>query len=139
MTDKYLETKESRKDNLAVGAKGGAIAFSLKIAATVLGFLNQIILARILGAGGVGEVILAVTVVRISAQIAKFGMEETMMKFVPLYVDQKDDSRLKGTIAFAIKFCLLFSIVFMLFVLASSKFISINIFHSEGLLKLLPI
>jgi len=62
-----------------------------------------------------------------------------MMKFVPLYVDQNDDSRLKGTIAFALKFCLLFSIIFMLFVLVFSRFISINIFHSEGLLRLMPI
>ncbi len=130
--------KESN-DNLAEGAKGGAIAFALKISNTVLGFLNQVILARILGAGGVGEVILAITVVRIAVQIAKFGMEETMMKFIPLYIDRKDDSKLKGTISFAIKFCLLFSIIFMLLVMVSSKFISINIFHSEGLLKLMPV
>jgi O-antigen/teichoic acid export membrane protein len=139
MTDEDLEYKKQRADNLAVGAKGGAIAFALKISNTILGFLNQVILARILGAGGIGEVILAITVVRISAQIAKFGMEETMMKFIPLYVNQKDDSRLKGTIAFTIKFCLLFSVSFALLVLMCSKFISINIFHSEGLLKLMPI
>jgi len=39
-------------------ALSGAIAFILKIASTVLGFLNQVALARILGAGGVGEVLL---------------------------------------------------------------------------------
>jgi O-antigen/teichoic acid export membrane protein len=139
MTDDDLEYKKQSADNLAVGAKGGAIAFSLKIANTILGFLNQVILARILGAGGIGEVILAITIVRISVQIAKFGMEETMMKFIPLYVNKKDEARLKGTITFAIKFCLLFSTVFMLFVFMFSKFISINIFHSEGLLKLMPI
>lgn len=139
MSENNLEDDAFKEDNLAVGAKGGAIAFFLKISSTALGFLNQIILARILGAGGIGEVILAITVVRISAQIAKFGMEETMTKFIPLYIEQKDDARLKGTSLFAIKFCLLFSIVFMLFVLAFSKFISINIFHSEGLLKLMPV
>jgi O-antigen/teichoic acid export membrane protein len=133
------ESKKQKEDNLTAGAKGGAIAFSLKILNTALAFLNQIILARILGAGGIGEVILAITVVRISAQIAKFGMEETMMKFIPLYIDRNDESRLKGTIMFAVKFCLLFSVVFMLFVLAGSKLISINIFHTEGLIKLMPV
>jgi O-antigen/teichoic acid export membrane protein len=128
-----------KKGNMTVGAKGGAIAFVLKILAAALGFFNQILLARLLGAGGMGEVILAVTVVRISAQIAKFGMEETVMKFIPLYIEQKDAPRLKGTIVFAVKFCLLFSIVFMLFVLLFSKVISVNIFHSEGLLKIMPI
>ena len=139
MSEDFTLDNLRNEDRLAIGARGGAIAFILKISATALGFINQIILARILGAGGLGEVILAITVVRISSQIAKFGMEEAMMKFIPLYIDKKDDARLKGTIAFAIKFCLVFSIVFMLFVLAFSKIISINIFHSEGLLKLLPI
>ena len=139
MTEGASHFNNKNTENLAEGAKGGAIAFILKISNTVLGFINQIILARMLGAGGIGEVILAITVVRIASQIAKFGMEETMMKFIPLYIDQKDDSKLKGTISFAIKFCLLISFVFMLFVLAISKFISITIFHSAGLLKLMPI
>jgi O-antigen/teichoic acid export membrane protein len=139
MVENHLESEVIKEDNLAIGAKGGAIAFILKISSTILGFLNQIILARILGAGGIGEVILAITVVRISVQIAKFGMEETMMKFVPIYIDHQDDARLNGTIAFAIKFCLLFSVAFMLLVLVCSKYIAINIFHSEGLLKLMPV
>jgi O-antigen/teichoic acid export membrane protein len=130
---------KQKNDNLAVGAKGSAIAFILKISSAGLGFVNQVILARILGAGGVGEVILAMTVVRISVHIAKFGMEETMMKFIPLYIDQKDDSRLMGTISFSIRFSLLFSAIFMLLILLLSKFISVNIFHSEGLLKLMPV
>ncbi|MBI5675673.1 MAG: flippase [Nitrospirae bacterium] len=130
---------KQENDNLAVGAKGSAIAFILKISSAGLGFVNQVILARILGAGGVGEFLLAMTVVRISVHIAKFGMEETMMKFIPLYIDQRDDSRLKGTISFSIKFCLLVSAIFMLLILLLSKFISVNIFHSEVLLKLMPV
>ncbi|UCD34133.1 MAG: flippase [Nitrospiraceae bacterium] len=130
---------KEREDNLAAGARGGAVAFLLKISNTGLGFLNQVILARILGAGGLGEVILAITVVRISSQIAKFGMEETMMKFIPLYLDGGDESRIKGTVSFVLRFCLLFSLAFMIMVFLSSRFISLTIFHSEGLLKLLPV
>ncbi len=139
MTENSSDIKIQEDDNLAVGAKGGVIAFALKISNTALAFLNQVVLAQILGAGGIGEVILAITIVRISSQIAKFGMEETLMKFIPLYVDQKDDSLLKGTILFSLKFCLLFSVAFMLFIMICSKFIAINIFHSEGLLKLIPV
>ena len=139
MLNKNVEQKEPGADNLTVGAKGGAVAFGLKILATLLGFLNQIVLARVLGAGGIGEVILAITVVRISSQVAKFGMEEAMMKFVPLYIDQNSPQQLKGTISFALRFCLVFSAVFMLLVVGFSKFIAINIFHSEGLLILLPV
>ena len=139
MAENYLEGEELNKDNLTVGAKGGAIAFILKIASTVLGFLNQVALARILGAGGVGEVLLAITVVRISSQIAKFGMEEAMMRFVPLYIDRKDDARLKGAIYFSLFLCFTISMVLAIFVAVFSKFIAINIFHSQNLVKLLPL
>ncbi len=139
MEKNRIKRKEQKDDNLAIGAKGGGIAFILKISNSVLAFINQVLLAQILGTGGIGEVILAITLVRISAQIAKFGMEETLMKFIPLYVDQKNDSGLKGTISFSLKFCFLFSVVFMLLVLICSKYIAINIFHSEGLLKLIPV
>ena len=90
MTEDYSEAKESKKDNLAVGAKGGAIALVLKISSAGLNFVNQIILARMLGASGVGEILLAITVVRIFTQIGKFGMEEAMMRFIPVFIDQND-------------------------------------------------
>ena len=66
-------------------------------------------------------------------------MEETMMKFIPLYLDGGDESRIKGTVSFVLRFCLLFSLAFMIMVFLSSRFISLTIFHSEGLLKLLPV
>ena len=139
MTDKNLEYKNQIKDNLAIGAKGGAIAFVLKISSTALGFLNQIIFARILGAGGFGEVLLALSVLNISVQIARFGLEEAMMRFIPFYVDEKDDARVKGTIYFSLKFSFVISIIIVLILFMFSRFISVNIFHSEGLLKLLPV
>ncbi len=139
MAEDYLEIEGQKEDNLTVGAKGGAIAVVLKASATGLGFLNQIILARILGAGGIGEVLLALSVVNISAQFAKFGMEGAMMRFIPLYIENRDGARLKGTIYFVLKFCFLLSIIFVALVLLLSKFISIDVFHSKGLLTLLPI
>ncbi len=135
----YSEINKKKDDNLAIGAKGGAIAFMLKIASVALALLNQIILARILGADGIGQVLLAVSVIYISSQIAKFGMEDAMMRFVPMYIEKGDDVRLKGTIYFALRFCFFISILFILFVVILSDFISIKIFHSKELFKLLPI
>lgn len=132
------ENEELKNDSITLGAIGGVIALGLKILATFLGFLNQIVLARILGAGSLGEVILAITLVRIVVQIAKFGMEETMMKFVPLYIKSDDDAGLKGSIYFSLRFCFLLSLFFVGLLLVLSRVVAINIFHSEGLLKLLP-
>ena len=139
MLDDHIGVEESKEDNLLVGAKGGAIAFTLKVASAAFALLNQIVLARILGANGVGEVLLAISVVKVSTQISKFGMEETLMRFVPVYIDQKDPSRLKGTIYFALTLCIMISVIFVFIILLLSKFIAINLFHSPMLLKLLPV
>jgi O-antigen/teichoic acid export membrane protein len=135
----YSEVNKTKDANLAVGAKGGAIAFILKITSSSLALLNQIILARILGADGIGQVLLAISVIYISSQIAKFGMEDAMMRFIPMYIEKKDNAKLKGTIYFTLKFCFFISVSFILLVMVFSGVISIKVFHSEGLVKLLPI
>jgi len=115
------------------------MAFVLKILSVALLLLNQIALARILGLDGIGQVLLALSVVNILSLIAKFGMEDAMMRFVPMYIDQEDRARLRGTIYFALKLCFSISIICVLLAIALSDFISIKVFHSEGLTKLLPV
>ncbi|HDO25615.1 MAG TPA: hypothetical protein ENG95_03080, partial [Nitrospirae bacterium] len=138
MTKVGRKISDLNKTNLETGAKGGAIAFGLKIFATLLGFINQIILARILGAEGIGEVLLAISVVKVFGLAGKFGMEDAMMRVVPSYIEKEEDARLRGALHFALRLCLIMSIVIAVAVWSCSKFISINMFHSEGLLRLLP-
>lgn len=140
MADNLFKTRKAgQKDNLTAGAKGGAVALILQVTATGLGFLNQIAMARLLGAGGVGEVILALTVVNVAAMLASFGMQGAMIRFVPFYAEKGEASKLKGIIYFILKFCFALSIVFVILILFSSKIISINLFHSGGMVKLLLI
>ncbi len=139
MAEKPAEIARQNDDNLIIGAKGGSIAFVLQIASAGLGFLNQIALARILGAGGTGEVILAISVVNISGLLAAFGISGAIIRFIPSYIERKKTAELKGIIYFTLQFCSLLSVVFVVLIILFSKLISINIFHSEGLLKLLPI
>jgi O-antigen/teichoic acid export membrane protein len=133
-----LDIQLIEENNLAKGAKGGAVAFLIKTASTGLAFLNQIILARILGAGGIGEVLLAVSIVKVFGLIGKFGMEEAMMRVVPSYIEKGDESRLRGAISFALRFCLIMSAILAVAVWIFSNYLSIKMFHSEGLSRLLP-
>jgi len=139
MTIDQSEIRKPETDYLSVGARSGSMAFVLKILSVALLLLNQIALARILGPDGIGQVLLALSVVNIAALIAKFGMEDAMMRFVPMYIDQEDRARLRGTICFALKLCFSISIICVLLVIALSDIISIKVFHSEGLAKLLPV
>ncbi len=138
MREDLDEIQEEKEDNLTKGAKGGAIAFIVKTVSTGMAFLNQVILARYLGAQGIGEVLLAISVVKVFGLIGKFGMEEAMMRVIPSNIEKDDDARLRGALSFALRLCFIVSIILALLVWSCSKFISINMFHSEGLLKLLP-
>jgi O-antigen/teichoic acid export membrane protein len=131
--------KKSGSDNLKDGARGGAVAFALRIASTGLGFLNQIALARILGAGGTGEVILALSVISIAVLISSFGMQGAMVRFIPYYLARDESQKLKAIVLFALKFCLAISIGAMLLIIVLSKYLSLDIFHEPGLIKLLPV
>jgi O-antigen/teichoic acid export membrane protein len=56
-----------------------------------------------------------------------------------LYADQKDEARLKGAIYFSLFLCLAISLFLAFFVAVFSRFVAINIFHSQNLVKLLPL
>lgn len=139
MAEINRESKRRGEDNLRTGFRGGIVSFVLQISSAVLGFSNTIILARILSAGGIGEVFLALSVMNICSMIAGFGMNGAMMRFVPVYLENRKQDKLKGIIFFALKFCFALSLLFVLLLLLLSKFISMNVFHSRGLLKLVPV
>lgn len=139
MAENNTRIKEVKTDNMAASAKGGAIALLLQVTGTGLGFINQVVLARMLGAGGIGEVILTLNIISVCSLIAAFGMQGAMVRFVSSYIEKKEDAKLKGTIYSTFKFCFLLSIALAALVLLSSKFIAINVFHSQALLKLLPL
>ena len=139
MSEQYPEKRKQKEDNIAISAKGGTIAFSMNIVSVVLGLLNQIILARLLGASGVGEILLVLSVINVSARFSKFGLDGAMMRFIPMYQEKNDAAKIKGTIFFALKFSLSLSFVFVFFIIYFSQYISSNIFHVEGLSRLLMI
>ncbi|MBI4843143.1 MAG: flippase [Nitrospirae bacterium] len=139
MTRRASDSEKRKEDNLAAGAKGGTAAFILQITALIAGFLNTVILARILGADGLGEVVLALSILSVAAQIAGFGMDGAMMRFVPSYLEKGEKAELKGVVAFAVWVCLIISFSLVILIFLFSGIISMNIFHSEGLGKLIPL
>lgn len=139
MAETAYDSNKTADDNLSLGAKGGTVAFVLQIIALVLGFVNTVILARFLGADGLGEVLLALSILSIAAQIGSFGMDGAMMRFVPSYLEKRQNAELKGVVFFSIKFCFLISVFLGAVILLTSRFIAVNIFHTSGLLKLIPL
>lgn len=139
MTEKAAVIREERPDNLAVGARGGAVALILRIISVGLGLVNQIFLARFLGAGGIGEVILVFTIAAFASMITVFGLQGAMVRFVPEYMEKGQRAELKGLIYFTLWFTSLFSVLVTVLVIIFSNFIAVGIFDSEGLKVLLPV
>jgi O-antigen/teichoic acid export membrane protein len=61
---------------------GAVIAFFFKILAAGAIFLLNVVLARLLGAEGSGVFFLAYTIVLVFATVGRFGMENTIVKFI---------------------------------------------------------
>ncbi|MBP0466410.1 oligosaccharide flippase family protein [Roseomonas sp. PWR1] len=83
---------------LALGLKGGAV---------VAGFALQIVLARLLGAEGLGVFAGFLAAATVMAIAGGLGMPVAAIRFVPVYLAEGQDARLAGFLRAARQFCLL--------------------------------
>ena len=69
----------------AVLFRGASSAFLIRILGVFVGFLTQIILARIIGAEGYGNFIYAITWMGVLATVTKLGFDSSSLRFVSEY------------------------------------------------------
>jgi O-antigen/teichoic acid export membrane protein len=83
---------------LALGLKGGAV---------LAGFALQIVLARLLGAEGLGVFAGFLAAATVLATAGGLGMPVAAMRFLPVYLAEGDHARLAGFLGAARQYCLL--------------------------------
>lgn len=76
--------------------RGAAVAFLVKVAGSGVAFAFNIYLARALGAQGAGVYFLALSVVTVSSVIARFGMDNTLLRFIAASAASNDWVTIKG-------------------------------------------
>ena len=81
---KYLKDK-----NLKELIQGGSISFCFRIGGLIMGYILTLLIAKLFGAEGLGEYVLAVTVLRLFVLIAKLGFDTTSIRFLASFVIQK--------------------------------------------------
>ena len=81
---KYLKDK-----NLKELIQGGSISFIFRIGGLIMGYILTLLIAKLFGAEGLGEYVLAVTVLRLFVLIAKLGFDTTSIRFLASFVIQK--------------------------------------------------
>lgn len=70
----------------AIMLRGGAVSLFLAVGGTGLGFVTNLILARLLGPADYGDYAVAISWAMLFGIPATFGMDFVMLRFVPAYV-----------------------------------------------------
>jgi len=83
-------------------ARGGGIAFLGQIVGKALALLLQFLLTRVLGPAGYGLYALGFSVLGVARMVASLGLQNAVVRFGSMYLDEAGRSRLKGILLLAI-------------------------------------
>jgi O-antigen/teichoic acid export membrane protein len=109
---KEIETPRTEPSDQLIkkAAKGGGIAFVGNVIDKGLRFPLEILLARVLGAGGYGSYSLGYGLTMIGSKISMMGLSSGIVRFAALYKGVGDIKRVKGTLSSAFMISILSSI-----------------------------
>lgn len=103
--------------------KGAAGSFLLQVGFAGFSFLNAILLARLLGAGGYGAFANAMSWVSLLTIHATFGFGILLVRDVAIYRSQEKWGRLKGLLRFSDGFVLVLSVLLALVAATAAVFV----------------
>ena len=69
--------------------KGGGVSFFLRFGGLAVGYLLALVIANLFGAKGLGDYVLAITVLRLFALLAKLGLDTTSIRFIASFASQE--------------------------------------------------
>ena len=69
--------------------KGGGISFFFRLGGQALGYLLTLIIANLFGAKGLGDYVLAITILKLFSVLAKFGLDTASIRFIASYATKE--------------------------------------------------
>jgi len=69
--------------------KGSGISFFLRFGGLVVGYLFTLVIANLFGAKGLGDYVLAITVLRLFTLLAKIGLDTTSIRFIASFASKE--------------------------------------------------
>lgn len=118
---------------LTIVAKGAGITFSSKTIRTGIKYITQVVLAHILGAELFGLYALGMVVCQLGNVLSSLGLPSGTVRYVSIYQNSRDKSRLKGVLKQAIGLPLLSGFLMGTALFMTSEFLALQIFHQPGL------
>jgi O-antigen/teichoic acid export membrane protein len=131
--------QDSLNFNLKLLAKSSFIVFIGLFLSKVFTYLYRIIMARYFGPEIYGVFSLAIMIFGIFVSFSLLGLSEGLSRYIPFYRGKNKKKEISYVFHFASYLSLFSSIFFGIVLYLSSKYISINLFHSEELIIFLRI
>jgi len=125
--------KQEKQDEIVTIAKGASYVLVGTICGTGLRFLFRALIGRYLGPSLLGIYFIGLAVFRISERVSCLGIQNGILRYVPIYAGGRDEKRLKGTIVFGLRIVGLTGICVAAISFLGSHFIAKNIYGSPEL------
>ncbi len=124
---------------LSIIAKGATISFTGKILGGGIQYLYIILIARLLGVEFFGLFMLGVTIINLAGIFCRLGLDNGVLRYVPLYNGMGDSERVKGAIVQSLKYSFIMSLLVgvILYLTADTLAIIFNKPALEGVIKIL--
>ena len=113
--------------------RGASTAASLKFLAALAAFGLNLLIARMLGPEGSGIYYLAFTLVTIAAVIARFGLDNTLIRFIAAAESAGRYARVQGVYRLGFKLTVVISLVLAGVMFASAHWIATVVFNEAAL------
>ena len=98
--------------------KGSGISFSLRFGGLAVGYLLTLVIANLFGAKGLGDYVLAITILRLFTLLAKLGLDTTSIRFIASFASQNKWSsifRFRKQVVVILSFSTVIASLFMYF------------------------
>lgn len=135
-TRKVFDSKES-DSNYVSAAKGSSILFFGRLFDFASRFIFGVLVARSLGAEGLGLYMLGVTTVVAIATFARLGLSEGMVHFLPEALDRRDDDRVWGILQIGLAVPALIGLALGLLVFGLAGFLAEELFNEPDMAPVL--
>jgi len=133
-----LPSEVDSQDILKIAKEAATTLFGRVISTTIY-FVYSVVIARALGANLIGLYFLGMDTVFFLSIASILGLDQGMLRYVPLFIGQKNNRFVKGTILFALKIAGCLSLLFGFLLFIASPVISKHVFHNLELEKVLMI
>lgn len=128
-----MENRHEDHREITAIAKGAGIFFLGTLAGNGLRYVYQLIVARSMGPGVYGSLLLGIAVLQVMQLVADLGLSQGVVRYAAIYQGAGDRPRVKGVILAAGRAVLVSGPLLGILLFLGSRILAVRVFHEPGL------